>query len=306
MSGPLQNKLQQFEVAPPPDVWDKIARRLDEEYVISDTQLSAKVEAAAIAPPAGVWEKVNEALNANVPVEESPRKVIPLITRIAVAATIVGVLFLGGLYFLTSNKPGNSIVEKVTEKATKPLVDTKPRQQKLPDTDSHAIVAASQSSDKIKKDNIRPVPKPRVIDEEAPEDVVDDVPLTDYTARPEEAPLYDLQTVSALQPVSVTAPPLRDKKGNIILDASLISHPDDEYITITGPNGKQTKISSKFLSCLGYINGNLTTNDVDTRAIQCKTQFEEWRKKILAQPAFIPTANNFFDIFELKDLLQEM
>jgi len=45
---------------------------------------------------------------------------------------------------------------------------------------------------------------------------------------------------------------------------------------------------------------------MDSRGIHCKTQFEEWRNRILEQPAFIPTANNFFDIFELKDLIQEM
>jgi hypothetical protein len=299
MPGSLQNKLQQFEVAPPPAVWDKISRQLDEEFVASDSHLSSKLEDAAITPPAGVWDKVSEQLNNETPVEEKPRKVDPVFAKIAVAAATIGVLFLGGLYFLNSNQHEHKIVKTVPKNTAPPATIARPQEPKLPDTGSSVIVATNQAlTPKFKRKINKPLPKPRV--------VAENILPADQMVNPEQAPLYDLHTVSALQPVSVTAPPLRDKKGNIILDASLISNPNDEYITVTGPNGKQTKISSKFLSCLGYINATLTSNEADSRAIQCKTQFEEWRKKILAQPDFIPTANNFFDIFEMKDLIQEM
>ena len=295
----LQNKLQQFEVAPPPEVWDKISRRLDEEFVTSDNQLAEKLENASIAAPAEAWEKISAELAGGANIEEQPAKVVFIYKRIAVAAIVIGLLLLGSLYFLTSNKPENNLVNTVPQKTTPPSTGVKPEQPKLPDTGNNALTANKEEpAQKVRKDVSRPIPRPRILAE--------NIPANEYPANPEQAPLYDLHTVSALQPVSVSAPPLRDKKGNIILDASLISNPDDKYITVTGPNGKQTKISSKFLSCLGYINATPTSNDMDTRAIQCKTQFEEWRRKILAQPAFIPTANNFFDIFELKDLIQEM
>jgi hypothetical protein len=128
----------------------------------------------------------------------------------------------------------------------------------------------------------------------------------DATVSPEQAPLYELTTVSALQPVSISAPPIRDNKGNLILDMASISHPNDQYIVVTGPNGKQTRLSSKFLSCLGYMNTGSASSGLDARALRCKLQFEEWRNRLLSESAFIPTANNFFDIFELKDMLQEM
>jgi hypothetical protein len=300
MPGSLQNKLQQFEVAPPPAVWNNIARRLDEEFVTADSRLSEKLDEASVNAPSEIWQKISDELNGETDVEVTPRKVVPLFVRIAVAAAIIGILFVGGLYFLNSNPPENNVVNTVPKKTTRPATVTEPLQPKLPDTGSSTVIASNKKqTPKLKKESYRPVPRPRIVDEEIPS-------ASEYAVNPEQAPLYDLQTVSALQPVSVTAPPLRDKKGNIILDASLISNPDDEYITVTGPNGKQTKISSKFLSCLGYINATGTSYDADTRAIQCKTQFEEWRKRLIAQPAFIPTANNFFDIFALKDLLQEM
>lgn len=308
MPGSLQNKLQQFEVAPPPDVWNKISSRLDEEFVASDSGIAETLGDAVIPPPAGVWDKVNAELDGQPPVEKQPAKVIPLYKRIAVAAVVIGVLFLGGFYFLNNNRSDSEIVKTVTEKTPAPTSVTEQEQPKSIDTDKDSVVPNTyneSTTQTTRKEITRPAPKPRIIDNSV--SISDNAPASsDYSPTAEEAPLYDLQTVSALQPVSVTAPPLRDNKGNIILDASLISHPDDEYITVTGPNGKQTRISSKFLSCLSYINSSLNANDGDSRGIQCKKQFEEWRRKIIAQPAFIPTANNFFDIFELKDLLQEM
>jgi hypothetical protein len=306
MPGSLQNKLQQFEVAPPPGVWDKISRRLDEEFFASDSQISEAVDNISIVPPAGIWDKINNELQSEPAGETQPGKLVPLYRRIAVAAIIIGILVVGGLLFLNSNKSENNIVKKVPEK-TAPPASVREQQPPKADKDNKALIADNGSSvAKSKRDITRPVPKPRITEDVA--SISDDMPppATDYAPKAEQAPLYDLQTVSALQPISVSAPPLRDKKGNIILDASLISNPDDEYITVTGPNGKQTKISSKFLSCLSYINASFNSNDADSRGIQCRTQFEEWRKKIIAQPAFIPTANNFFDIFELKDLIQEM
>jgi hypothetical protein len=120
----------------------------------------------------------------------------------------------------------------------------------------------------------------------------------------EQADMKELQPVSALQPISVSAPLLRDKRGNIIMDLGLISNPREPYIVVTGPNGKQTKISNKFLKCLSYINGS-SSADTDLEGMECKSRFEEWRNKLLSEAAFIPTANNFFDIFEMKEMIQD-
>jgi hypothetical protein len=36
-----------------------------------------------------------------------------------------------------------------------------------------------------------------------------------------------------------------------------------------------------------------------------KWLFDEWRKKLLYQDSFIPTATNFLDIMEMKEILHE-
>src|SRR6476660_6134834 len=255
MPGSLQNKMHQFEVTPPPGTWNKIASRLDEEFAVSDGVLANTLDSASVAPPTGTWNKINDELNGDVQVQESPGKVVPLIVKIAVAAAIIGVLLIGGIYFLNSNKPENNIVKTIPENNTQPEVIAPPQQQTAPDTGNSTLMAGNEPvSPKLKKETNSSASRSRDVVNVVPREV-DDAPIApDYGTKPEQAPLYDLQTVSALQPVSVNAPPLRDNNGNIIMDASLITRPDDEYIAVTGPNGKQTKISCKFLNCLSYIN----------------------------------------------------
>ncbi|HUQ64548.1 MAG TPA: hypothetical protein VM101_00210 [Flavitalea sp.] len=293
MPGSLQNKLQQHEVAPPPSVWGKIAMQLDNEFVPGDITTSLKLDNAAITPPSDMWDKIADDLRGNdLPEKEKRANIIPLIyKKLAVAALIIGAIAVAGLYFFNNEPSQNRIVKTVPSKQGSPSIEEYKTPAKTGNTSSSPVA--------VIKNEYKPRRKYAAEHAATEHDI-------NYSSSPEQAPLYDLQTVSALQPVAVSAPPLRDKKGNIIFDASLISKPDDEYITVTGPNGKQTRISNKFLSCLSYINSNLTSNETDPRGIRCKMQFEEWRKKILSESAFIPTANNFFDIFELKDLIAEM
>ena len=303
MPGSLQNKLQHFEVSPPPGMWNKISSQLDTAFTASDAQIGLKLENASVDPPAGVWNNISASLHDDpLPVEIKERdKTFPLIyRRFAAAAIVIGVLITAGFYLLRDKKTivESGIVQTVPKQTTPPPQVT----QKPAVSDTGNTVLISQNTK-------RPFPAKKVATSTSGNATKVDESFEhpdESATTPEEAPLYELHTVSALQPVAVSAPPLRDKKGNIILDATLISNPDDEYIIVTGPNGKQTRISNKFLSCLGYINAGIITSDNDWRAIRCKTQFEEWRKRLLSEPAFIPTANNFFDIFELKDLLQEM
>lgn len=293
MSAPLRNKLQQYEATPPPSVWERLSEQLASEFAGADASISQKLDNAFIAPPPQVWDKIAAELGNETIAERKEGKVIPIVfKRIAVAAIAIGLIALGLVYFNGNEKVPQRELVKVPPKQT-PRTNSIPSQPQI--ADATPVVPLPETT-----------PARRVTERRQPAivDYVDIAP--DPGPSPEQAPLYELSTVSAFQPVSVSAPPLRDKTGNLILDLATISNPDDEYIAVTGPNGKQTKISSKFLSCLEYMNGNISASELDSKGIRCTAQFEEWRKRILSEPAFIPTANNFFDIFELKDLLQEM
>lgn len=295
MPGSLQNKLQQFEVTPPPSVWNKIAERLDEEFVPGDSILSSKLSDASVAAPQPVWAKIEAELFSQAAEEPKRAVVVSVIyKRLAVAALIAGLISVAVVYFSGGDKvPQPEIVQNTP--VTPPPPDTKPLiVQTNPAEKNENIAAVAVRKKPVRRVNQAMAPSAAYVE-------------TAYAGEsPEEAHLYDLNTVETVQNVSVSAPPLRDKSGNLIMDLATISGPNDPYIVVTGPNGKQTKISSKFLSCLGYMNASLSSSEMDSKAIRCTAQFEEWRSRLLSEPAFIPTANNFFDIFELKDMLQEM
>ncbi|MBL7699820.1 MAG: hypothetical protein JNK79_16755 [Chitinophagaceae bacterium] len=296
MPGSLQNKLQQYEVTPPPAVWNKIAEQLDQEFVSGDSIISKKLDDASVNPPQAIWNMIDAELH-NQPAAAEIKRITAssvIYKRIAAAAVLVGLVALGMFYFFSGDGIKNEQLVKIN-----------------PDTSSEKPRVADEKVPSPAKDQgIASLPVKRKNAVRSQASFAAKRPVAATFSEPvnslEQAPLYELNTVSALQPVSVSAPPLRDKSGNLILDLAMISNPDDPYITVTGPNGKQTKISSKFLNCLGYLNASVSSSEMDAKAIRCTTQFEEWRRRLLAEPAFIPTANNFFDIFELKDLLQEM
>lgn len=302
MEGSLQNKLQQFEIAPPPAVWEQIAASLDQEFSAADSMIAGKLENAEVVPPAAIWTQINEQLSAE-PMERPTVKVVSRrFIRIAVAAAITGLIALGLVYLLNDNNAGadTQIVNNVPQKQ-EPVASI-PNENK--NTEQPAITRTKPDNPRNASASFKAKPRRNETNEQI--EPVMPSEGADAVVSPEQAPLYELTTVSALQPVSISAPPIRDNKGNLILDIASISHPNDQYIVVTGPNGKQTRLSSKFLSCLGYMNTASASTELDPRALRCNLQFEEWRNRLLSEPAFIPTANNFFDIFELKDMLQEM
>ena len=76
------------------------------------------------------------------------------------------------------------------------------------------------------------------------------------------------------------------------------------YIPVTAPNGSLTKISTKFIDCITYLNNHPAPDDSE-EARGCLDRFRTWRATLLSEAAFVPAASNFFDIFELQQLIQE-
>src|SRR5678809_364753 len=114
MPGSLQNKLLQFEVAPPSTVWDKISHQLDDEFVSIDANVSSKLENASIAAPADLWDKIAEEISEKG--QPQTKRYTLIYRRIAVAALIAGLIVTGGLFYFNRNVPGNEIVNIVPEK----------------------------------------------------------------------------------------------------------------------------------------------------------------------------------------------
>lgn len=242
---------------------------------------------------------------AAVPEPQMTAKVIGLPFRRVAAAAAILLLAVAAWFALHDNRsattPGNHMTVLPQPGQNKTIVpqnnDVAPQDdfvtvQKRSSSQKSAPVAMRQEKKIISHSNNLP--------EVNPELLADNLP---------HAGLQRIHPVISKEAPNVAARPIRDSKGNIVLDKELIFTPDNNYIVVTGPNGEQTRISSKFLPMLSSLNGSTEGQDYFTFFLNensiWKLRFDQWRNKMLSQPSFIPTATNLVDLLELKDILQE-
>ena len=310
MAAELRHTLLNLEVTPPTVAWDVIASRLGTEFDAEEIQLAQKIDVFEIAPPADAWENIAGSI-ADDPEEVEATPVIKMrkpFRRWAAAAAAIVVLSLGGWYILDNYSVPDAQATLVPEAKANETPGA-PEQQQQP----------APKDELVNTEPDRPQPRRKAPIVAAAKAM--DVSAASYTNNlPEVKPyipagdlphagLQHIHSVSTTESPSVEAPPIRDASGNIILDKDLIFAPDNNYIIVTGPNGEQTRISSKFLPLLSSLNANtegldyfhffLNENNI------WKLRFDQWRDKMLKQASFIPTATNLLDLLELKEILQE-
>lgn len=314
MTGSLQNRLQNYEVVPPASVWNSISERLDDEYSSADASVSDRLQNLFVSPPPVAWNNISAALDE---VSKSPAKgrVVSLVAwRTAAAAVIVILLLAGSIYFL-NNDP--SLQQLSTTSGSSNNNPPQQKQQPLspaatenPEADPSSDVAQREAEKRLAAAE-RPRPQARVkrIVPPAAEVVQPNYSTPEHNYADNdvvfEASQSIPQTVMASHNISVSAPPIRDGNGEIIMDLDIIREPGEQYITVTSPNGDQTRISNKFINCLRYLNGSLSVGDSHPDALECRNKFNEWRNRLLVDGEFMPSGDNFFDIFQLKELIQE-
>jgi len=309
----FQYRLQQYESDPPAGSWKNINARLDVEFDIEEIKISEKLaDYGVIAPPAA-WDRISTELDGThvkPAIEIQPelrRPPIPMkFLRVAAAAIIC--ITITTLYFLIS---GNNTAEKVSF-VNVPVQDNKSPDPSPITADTNVRLAQTVPQGPSQNRRIRqyirnragnslPVVQASFLPVEASEDNTNED--IDYTI------VNGTEKFNLADDINIPTHPIRDRDGNIIMDEKLVSAPDGNYVTVTGPNGEQTKISKKFLNALSYMNEDSKEEDYMGILLHdgslWKWLFQEWRKKLLNQPSFIPTATNFLDIMELKEILHE-
>jgi hypothetical protein len=303
MAGSLQQRLQQHAEVPPAGAWNRIAARLDDEYSAQDAKLSQKLEHASVEPPLHIWTNIAQEL---APATVAPgTRVVPMIVRrTAYAAAVALLLIAASVYFIwpvsreTRQTPALSEVRPAPEKKVSDSAAPERAATILQDTTADSRSLANNAPETRTRTPVRTETRAN-----ADAQPVTYEPEADYIE--EAAYVFTPQPVRSVQQISVSAPPIRDSRGNIIMDLDVIREPGQPYITVTGPNGNQTRISTKFLNCLRYINGNISFSEMDRDAAECRTKFDHWRKKLLTEAAFMPSSDNFFDIFEMKEMIED-
>ncbi len=292
MSGNWQHKILQYDIPPPEEVWNKIADQLDEEYRPEEIGISQKMYNYEISPPAFILDKVlKELVSDELPGQEGKVFSFPF-KRAAIAAIAVGLVVITLIYFV---RPGSSPENQNSAASIIPSVP-------LPNSGASSLPGVDDVTKSITPSEVKIPTTSETIDEKPNERGND---ITRGNRNTKHVSLSPVVAASAISPISVSAPPIYDGNGNIIMDENLVSAPDENYIIVTSPNGEQTKISRKFLKMLSVMNGGTDDYYMNAENFEWKLRFEEWRSKLLQQASYIPTANNFLDIMDLKELLQE-
>lgn len=302
-------KLSQYEIQPPSESWEKLNHWLHTEYHRSDTAIQERLSGSEIAPPPLSWEKISANLPDQAPAvkeKQKPWVVIPGYKRLAVAAAVTAIASIAVFYFFSPYQRKEPVSLATNDRVQEPPADlTIPPQQPALQEDHPAAQDLGEGG----QPSSQPAKTATVNDasnhfshESYASPVTDDRMIAESFIA--SADLQDIRVVDALQPVAVKAPPIRDESGQIIMDINLVSAPNSPHIVVTSPNGSQTRISNKFLHCLSYLNA-YAASETNIEGKVWEARFQEWRNQLLQEAAFIPSADNFFDIFELKEMILE-
>lgn len=292
----VATKMNNLEVAPPPASWESIAARIndDKQYTV----VSAKMNGFEATPPTQIWDNVLTAL------EEKNKNEIPVInirrTVYRITAAAVFIVFFIGAWMMRSPKKNTAIeTVKNTDHNTVPV--------------QRAIT--SNKENKITPDNVQPNQKEESVASQ------NNYPAqhsakSNYSSLPADSGKENMPKnalVNSLphsMPASVVyVPPILDKSGHPVENIDVLTT-NSSYVIIAGPNGQLTRISSKFANVIRFLNDDGSDNTpeyIDQVIIESNTwkkRFQEWRNKIAAS-SYIPSSDNFLDIVELKDLIQE-
>lgn len=347
MSTSFQYRLQQYESTPPDESWQVISKRLGEEFQTTESLLSTKLTDFFQEPPPNLWSAISSRLPemesdshihdftvhsgwpsgdpaitvktiSEVPAgkpgevrymteQSEPVKVIHAFNwrRLAAAAAVIGIS-LSVLYYFASKSETATQLSATTNPGKTKITDPKVNSPVIEGTEPVVIAPVTSmgmsSSKLFKKPAKSSISVLTASAQQASPETED--PNVVMTYANVKAP----DPVVSGKDIVIPNEPIRDNNGNIIMDEKLVSAPDVNYVTVTGPNGEQTKISKKFLHALSYMNA-VSDDDHLGIALQessmWKWLFKEWRQKLLNQPTFIPSTTNFLDIMELKEILHE-
>jgi hypothetical protein len=311
MATNIKHTLYNLEVAPPPGIWPDIAARLNTEFDAEEIPVAQKMFDLSVTPPAAAWEKIAAHLPQQQ-IAQKEGKLISLSVRKTIAAAAMVLLTLSAWYFLdkTNSNDEPNVARKATTPSTvdkgatvesrTPAADTEIDERPVESIDHKSLASLSAADAGLI--NARYANRNRAWRTAS---IYYQPIATSYAGLDEDKAVAFTEANAP----NVEAPLIRDANGQVILDKKLITSPDDCYITITSPNGQQTRISSKFLHIISTLNDDVEPQDYFDFMMQenslWKIRFSEWKEKFMTQASLIPTATSFTDILELKDLLME-
>lgn len=305
MSSGIQQKMYDYEVAPPTAVWQKIAAELDESELTK--KISSKLFNIQIAPPANAWQRIAASLEGSLlandfadklsGIEVDPpaktwnkiqtilnaeqeaavpehRRFSPLI-KYAAAAAIIGFLAWGGFQLFNTNTEITTFAKTETARSTENLI--KNQTVIIPDENiGNADFAAAL--DEARNDAALEASKKTYakLDVVSKRSKIKNAADFFFTADSDEPGTRGLD----MDPVE-----------------TLSTNIANRYVMFMTPDGNIIRMSKKLGNMICCVSGEEMDKD-------CIDQMKKWRTKI-ANPSKNHSPGNFMDILSLVNSLQD-
>jgi hypothetical protein len=286
MDDRIQYKLFNLEVAPPENAWDNIESVLNNEKAQT---LISRFNQYAVIPPPEIWENIENELSGK---SAERARIFPInFRKLAAAAAILGLISTASWFYLQGGKQDSMNSNAAAASLIIPGI---------PDTQNQAFkpVNPNASPALLVKQITTAAPVIRLSKNS-------NLAIAENQLKERHYSPSDLQRhTQTEQSIFINAPSILGKDGRPVIDYQLLVSNDKNYVTVTSPNGQQTKISSKFLPVLSYLAGHgHTSSSLDT--YEWREKIEQWKKRLLEDPDFIPAAGNFLDLPELTKVFDE-
>lgn len=277
----LKDKMYNYEVTPPANVWEKIKSDLDEYEEAND--FSTKLHNLEVAPPKNVWEKINSTLDAEKNTSVQKVRGLPAFLRYAAAAVVVIGLATFGIIKFSSKTSGEKELARKENKIL-PKDSTSLSKTEINSSDNTATITEQQRDDAALEASKKTFAKLDMSENNKqkireaimmkPVDLISSTSSDD--SYPEVCFPDNIRAILANSPTINTA---------------------DRYIMLMTPDGNIIRISKKWADLLCCVSGE----DEDEG---CKDQLKKWRQKI-ASSSVAPSPSNFMDILGLVESLRD-
>ena len=279
------DKLKQMELPPPENGWEKVAASLDESF--SGHEFPDKLYNLVSEPSAAMWSKIEQSLaNETTPVSSSKQRVSRVsLIRYAVAACMIGILSFAIFQFFPFRKTNQSTVGVNPGAVAKENLNTDTNANTNTAPDNPVAHTEGEKEAQALEDSKHTYAR---------------LDLSHHTSNKIRSNLYR-SPVPIFSSVSGETDLEKNPEIQYSHRAAVNDSPEDNdatrYLMFRDNEGRFIKISKKLSGLFCCVSG-------EEQDENCHDQLKKWREKI-ASSSFIPSPDNFMDILELVNSLQD-
>lgn len=280
MSSSWTDRIYNLEVNPPGEVWERVAASLDDSY--NRNSFPGMLYNYESEPPADTWNKIKNFLKT----EEAPvihiKQHNPLSSflKYAVAACIIGLLAFGAIRYYNSStdKIDVAVAPGILPSNTDtPVISDKSQKVSIPaqnDTDDLALEQSKNTYARL------------------------DMNSRNFSSKINRR-LYGspAKLASAFNEMSIENSAELQYPHRAAVTDSPSDNSSGRYIMFKNNHGQYVRVSKKLSDLFCCVSGEQQDED-------CSNQLKKWREK-MATSSFTPSPDNFMDILDLVNSLQD-